>query len=208
VDLQLLLTRIVRCLLLDSETYEEIRSEPTDTISGLLIVVAASYLAGLGGMIWTYTAASYVDHGRFFVRSLLLGGALQVIVFLLWVFITYAVLGSVFRVPVRYAELFRVMSFAFAPVALELVIFVPAFDQPIGLIALAASFLVSTYAVQISTVASPGQAFVAVLAGFAVFCLVLGLLGNGWTDLAPGIFALDPNSLSVASTLPVPSSLR
>jgi hypothetical protein len=208
VDLQLLLTRVVRCLLLDSETYAEIRSEPTDTISGLLVVLGASYLAGLGGLIWTFTAASYVDHVRFFLRSFVIGGALQVLVFLVWVFVTSAVLASVYRVPVRYAELFRVMSFAFAPVALELIIFVPVFDQPLGIIALGAAFLVSTYAIQISTVATPGQAFVACLAGFAVFCLILGLLGNGWTDLAPGIFALDPNSLSVGSTLPVPSAFH
>ncbi len=208
MDLQLLLTRVVRCLLLDSETFQEVRAEPTDTLSGLLVVVGASYLAGLGGLIWTFTAASYVDHLRFFVRSFAVGAALQVLVFLVWVFVATTVLTSVYRVPVRYAELFRVMSFAFAPVALELLVFIPVFDQPIGLIALAAAFLVSTYAIQISTVATPGQAFVACLAGFAVFCLVMGILGNGWTDLAPGIFALDPNSLSAGSTLPVPSAFH
>src|SRR5581483_4002131 len=113
----------------------------------------------------------YVDHLRFLTRSFIVGSALQVLVFLLWVFVTSAVLTGVYRVPVRYAELFRVMSFAYAPVALELIIFVPAFDLPIGVIALAAALLVSTYAVQISTVATPGQAFVACLTGFAVFCL-------------------------------------
>lgn len=174
----------------------------------MLVVLGASYAAGLGGMIWTFVVADYVDHLRFFVRSFLLGSAIQAAVFLLWVAVTAAVLEYAFRVPAHYSELFRVMGFAFAPVALQLLIFIPALDQSIGIIALGVALYVSTYAVQLSTIASAGQAFCACLLGFAVFCFILGILGNGWVDLAPGLFALDPNSLSVGLTPPLSSLPR
>ncbi len=205
---QLVFSRVVRCCLLDADTYEEIRTNIAETVPGVLVVLFVSYLAGLGGLIWTFTAAQYADHLRFFVRSFILGSAIQPLVFFLWVLVTSLVLSRVFRVPARYPELLRVMSYAFAPVALQILVFIPAFDQPIGIIALATSLFVCTFAVQTSTIATPGQAFVSCALGFAVFCLILGLLGNGSTDLAPGIFALDPNSLSVGSTLQLPSVPR
>lgn len=208
MDPQLVMSRVVRCMLLDRDTYDEVRTDEAETLSSLLVVLIASYAAGLGGLIWTFTVASYADHIRFFIRSFLVGSAIQAIVFLLWVLVTSLVLTNVFRVSTNYTQLLRVMGFAFAPVALQAIIFIPAFDQPIGIIALAATLFVTTYAVQVSTMATPGQAFVASLLGFALFCLILGLLGHGATDLAPGIFALDPNSLSVGTTLPVPASLH
>jgi hypothetical protein len=208
VDPELTLTQTVRILLLDADTVEEIRTNVAQTLPAVLIVVIASYVAGFGGLIWTFTAAQYANHLRFFIRSFLLGGAIQPLVFFVWVLVTMLVLTRVFRVPITYPELLRVMGFAFAPVALQLIIFIPAFDQAIGIISLAAALYVTVFAVQSSTIATPGQAFVASILGFAVFCLVLGLLGNGATDLAPGIFALDPNSLSVGSTLQLPPGLR
>jgi hypothetical protein len=204
LDPQLTFTQVVRCILLDADTYEEIRTNVTETLPAVIVVLLASYAAALGGLIWTFTAAQYADLGRFFVRSFLFGGAIQPIVFFLWVLVTMLVLTRIFRVPTTYPELLRVMGFAFAPVALQLFIFIPAFDQPIGIVALAAALYVSVFAVQSSTIATPGQAFVACILGFAVFCLILGLLGNGATDFAPGIFSLDPNSLSVGSTLQLP----
>jgi hypothetical protein len=203
MDSRLIFTRIVRCLLLDPEAYEELRTTPADTLAAATVVLVASYLAGLGGLIWTFTAAEYADHLRFLVRSFLVGSALQFLLFLLWVGITSFILERVFRVPARFPELFRVMGFAFAPVALQIAIFIPALDQPIGIIALAATFYCCAYAVQVSTMATAGQAFCATLLGFAAFSLILGILGNGTTDLAPGLFALDPNSLSVGLTFPL-----
>jgi hypothetical protein len=203
MDSRLIFTRIIRCLLLDAESYEELRTTPADTLAAATVVLAASYLAGFGGLIWTFTAAEYADHLRFFVRSFLLGSAIQALTFLLWVAIATLVLERVFRVPARFPELLRVMGFAFAPIALQIAIFIPVLDQPIGIIALAATFYCSAYAIQVSTMATAGQAFCATLLGFSAFCLILGILGNGTLDLAPGLFALDPNSLSVGLTLPI-----
>lgn len=203
MGLEILVNTIVRCLLLDHQTLEEVGITPEDTIPALLVVICASFSAGLGGLLWTFVAADYADHLRFFVRSFLAGSALQIAAFFVWLVITRFVLRGLFQVQTTYGGLLRVMGYAFAPVALQLMIFIPALDQPIGILSLAATFYITTYAVQVTTDATPGQAFSACLLGFATFCAILGILGNGATDLAPGIFALDPNSLSVGLTLPI-----
>ncbi|HVC31510.1 MAG TPA: Yip1 family protein [Steroidobacteraceae bacterium] len=203
MELQEQLSLLLRCLLLDERAYTELRRAPHTTLPALIVVVVATLLGALGGLIWTFTAATSADHARFFLRSVVGGSILQVIFFALWTLIAALVLQRIYLVRATYGDLWRVMGYAFAPMALQLLIFVPALDQPIGLIALAITFYVTTYAIQSSTGATAGQAFTASLAGFAVFCLCLGVLGNGPRDLAPGIFALDPNGLSVGLTFPI-----
>lgn len=208
MELQGQLSLLLRCLLLDERAYAQVRRAADENLPALLIVVAATVLAALGGLIWTFTAASFADHARFFLRSVVVGSILQIVLFALWVLIAALVLQRIYLVRATYTELLRVMGFAFAPMALQLFVFIPALDQPIGIIALAFTFYLTTFAIQSSTSATAGQALTASLAGFAVFCLCLGILGNGPRDLAPGIFALDPNSLSVGLTLPVSPVLR
>ena len=69
------------------------------------------------------------------------------------------------------------------------------------MIALGATFGCTVLAVRAASGATPGESLLSTLAGFALFVLVLGMLGTSDVDLAPGIFALDPNSLSVALEL-------
>ncbi|MGI8550264.1 MAG: hypothetical protein ACR2PL_05605 [Dehalococcoidia bacterium] len=206
VDLQLLLTHLVRCLLLDEHAYDEVRATASESLSALVVVFLATSFAGLGGLLWTFIAADHADHGRFFLRSVVFGSVLQVFFFLVWVLVVAAVLQRIYRVRVTYLELLRVMGYAFSPIGLQLFIFVPALDQPIGIITLAGAFYLATHAIRSTTTATAGQALTASLLGFTLFCAALGILGNGDSDLAPGIFALDPTSLSVGlnhAVLPV-----
>jgi len=197
----IVLNRLVRCLLLDEQAYQELRATPAETVPAIVVVVVAGLLAGLGGFIWTFVSAEQVDHTRFLLRSLLLGSVLQTGAFFLWTAITARILQRIFALHTTYSQLVRVMGYAFAPVGLQLFIFPPALDQPIGIIALAVTLYTTAFAVQACSRAMPAQAFTSCLAGFAVFCILLGILGNGDWDLAPGIFALDPNAFSVGLDL-------
>lgn len=194
---------LLRCFFLDAESFAEVQVSPEATLPGLLVVVAASFLAGLGGMLWTFVSADHVDYVRFFVRSLLLGSAIQVAVFVLWVTITLLVLQRVHRLQASFGAVFRIMAFGFTPMALQLFIFPPALDQPIGILALGATLVVVSYGLQVTITDTVFEAFTACLAGFVVFCFILGVLGHGQRNLAPGIFALSPNSLSVGLSLPL-----
>jgi hypothetical protein len=93
------------------------------------------------------------------------------------------------------------MGFAFAPMAFQILLVFPVMEFPIGLFAVGATAAGSVLAVRSVSGASPGQALVSTLAGFLIFVLFLGILGNSDTDLAPGIFSLDPNAISVSLEL-------
>jgi hypothetical protein len=100
-------------------------------------------------------------------------------------------------------SLFRVMGVAFLPMGLQ--VFLPPPGIELAAAALAFGYTIAATVVGVRTAAgtTPLRALVSVLAGFVLFAVVLGLLGNGNGDRAPGIFALDPVPASV-QTMPAP----
>jgi len=131
-----------------------------------------------------------------------LGSLLQVAMWVVWVGVTRFWLTQIYMVrDVPLPSLLRTMGFAFAPMALQFFIFLPVIEFPLGIIAVAGTVGCTVLAVRAASGATPGQALIATMAGFVFFALALGMLGNSDTDLAPGIFALDPNAVSVSLKL-------
>lgn len=189
--------------------FAELRDDPTATVPAVGVVVVATLLAALGGLFWALVGASpppifTVDIPRFVVRSVMLGSFIQVGMWCAWVGMTWFVLRHIFFVEdVTWRRLARAMGFAFAPMALQILLLFPVLEFPVGLIALGATVAASATAVQAAAASTQQQALIATVVGFALFALVLGILGNSDTDLAPGIFALDPNAVSVGLKLKV-----
>jgi hypothetical protein len=195
--------RMIGIAAFDPSAYEELRDDPAATVFAVVVVVAATLLAALGGLLWVLVAAAppeiyEVDVGRFFLRSVVLGSVFQIGLWFVWLGMTWFYLRSIFLLPdVQLSRLLRTMGFAFAPMALQILLVIPVLEFPIGLIAVGATVGCSVLAVRAASGATPGQALVATVIGFAIFALGLGMLGTSDSDLAPGIFALDPNAISV-----------
>ena len=189
---------------LDPGAYEDLRDDPAATVYAVGIVVIATVLAAVGGLLWAAISATPppifdVDVPRFVLRSVVLGSIFQVALWVAWVAMTWFFLRYVFlHEDLQLQPLVRTMGFAFAPMALQILIVIPVLEFPIGLIAIGATVGCSVFAVRAASGATPGQAWLATVAGFVLFALGLGLLGMSDADLAPGIFALDPNAVSVA----------
>lgn len=199
--------RAVGAASFNPDTYEELRDDPTATAPAVAVVVVATLLAAAGGYLWARIAASPppifdVDTRHFLLNSVVFGSALQVALWFGWVAMTWFYLANVYRLrEVKIEPLIRTMGFAFAPMALQILLLFPVMEFPIGLFAVGATAAGSVLAVRAASGASPGQALVSTLAGFLIFVLFLGILGNSDSDLAPGIFALDPNAISVSLKL-------
>jgi hypothetical protein len=189
------------------DAYEDLRDNRSATIAALGVVVVATLLAAIGGLLWARFAAEtpeiyVVDIERFLVRSVIVGSLLQIFFWLVWVWLTWFFLKQIYLVAdVDLPALVRTMGFAFVPMAIQIFLVFPVLEFPIGLFALGATAACSVLAVRAASGVSQGQALVATMCGFLVFVIALGLLGNSDTDLAPGIFALDPNSISVGLRL-------
>jgi hypothetical protein len=189
------------------DAYEDVRDDPAATVYAVGVVVIATLFAAIGGFLWVRFAAApppifETDTSRFLLRSVVLGSVFQVGLWAAWVGMTWFFLRQIYLLPdVPLAPLVRTMGFAFAPMGLQLLLAFPVLEFPIGIIAIAGTLGCTVLAVRAASGATPGQSLIATMAGFLVFALALGILGNSDSDLAPGIFALDPNAISVGLRL-------
>jgi hypothetical protein len=190
MDVNSLMQRLRRLAMLDTTVFDEVRGDKNSTIPAICVAVLATLSAGLGGWLW-WLFADFGSSGKVFVESVILGSILSVILWGVWVAITYVMLTQVFRARADVNELVRVMGFATAPLALTILMFIPGLDFGIGLAATGLFFATTVLAVQSATDAPAGKALVATAAGFAVWAIFLGLFTTKSHSWAPGFFVID-----------------
>jgi len=192
-----LLGRIVR---LDYTVFDELRSDRSATPAALFIVLAAGVIAGLGTFLWALQHDDFtgVDVMEVLLKAVVIGSIVQTAVWFAWVYITYMLAARVFGSVVHFGELTRVMGFAFAPVALGVLIAIAPLAVPFGLLAFGITLMLTTAAVERVAEIEPRQAMLSTLGGFTVFLIFMGAFANvmevaTFGGLAPGIlfFSLD-----------------
>jgi len=107
-----------------------------------------------------------------------------------WAWITAFLLNQLAKVSVDFLGVARVFCFAVAPLVLALLLF---FDDGVlafSWIAFGAVASLAVIGLLESVEVRPGHAWLATLAGFVVFIVVLDFLGHDTRDLAPGFFSV------------------
>ena len=166
-------------------------------------VVAATVMAGLGGYLWTLLNGHpegfriEADTERFLQQSVVEGGLIQVAVWFAWVLGTWIYLRLGWGEKVTIPTLARIMGYAFLPMGLQLFIFPAGFEMVAASVALAYTGAAMVTGIEAATAASRLRVVVSVLAGLAIFSVILTYLGDGARDRAPGIYSLDPTLQSV-----------
>jgi len=183
------LGRLVR---LDLSVFDEVRSDPSATPGAIVVVFLASVLAGIGSFAWAVQTEG-VDDSEVFVKSLVIGSILQTLAWFIWVYLVFQVLARAYGARTDFYELIRTMGFAFAPVAMSVLVAISAFAVPFGVAALAGATLFSHFAIQSSSSAEPRQVLIANFVGFLSFAVVMGVFANITEvntvgGLAPGLF--------------------
>jgi hypothetical protein len=192
IDVNSIIQRLRRLATLDTSVFDEVRDDASATIPAALVVVVATFLTGIGGWLWYQMQDYNPETGKFLMKSAVIGSVLAIVLWAVWVGITYVMLSQIFRARADVNQLIRVMGFAAAPLALGLLMFIPGLDYGIGLTSLAVTFGLTQIAVQCATDASPGRALAANAAGFAVWAIVLELFVTSSSPYAPGIFVFAP----------------
>ena len=202
LDLRTTLQRVRRVLRLDPTVLAEVRDDPQQTLTAVLLTATALLLAGVGGAVWLLTAVDGVSTGRVLLRELFLGSVLALGAWALWVLATHAVLVRAQGHAVRLDTLVRPMGFAGVAGGGALLMFLPALSLATGLLALVAWFALSQAAVEsalqgAAPETAPDAARSATLrrdaalanaTGFVLFVVLLSLLAEA-AGMAPGIFA-------------------
>ncbi|MDP2673390.1 MAG: hypothetical protein Q8Q00_00580 [Dehalococcoidia bacterium] len=177
---------------LDLTVFEEVRSDPSATPGAIVVVFLASVLAGIGSWLWA-VQTNGVSADEVFVKSLVIGSILQTLAWFIWVYLVFQVLARAYGARTDFYELIRTMGFAFAPVAMSVLVAITAFAVPFGVAALAGATLFSHFAIESSSSAEPRQILIANFVGFLSFAVVMGVLANiaeinTVGGLAPGLF--------------------
>ncbi len=191
MDVNALVQRLRRLAMLDTSVFDEVKDDVASTLPAAVVVVVATFLMGIGGWLWWQMQDNSIKGGTFFMKSTIFGSILAIVLWGVWVGVTYVMLSQVFRARADVQQLIRVMGFAAAPMAIGVLLVIPKLYYGIGLTAVALLFGLTTIAVQSATDAPAGRALAANAAGFAVWAIVLALFVSGtypWDSYAPGIF--------------------
>ncbi len=191
-DVQSVGAWVGRLLRLDLTVFDEIRSDPSATRAAIAIVFAASVMAGKGSWIRTVQTDGVAETEAFW-KSLVIRVILQTLAWFIWVYLVFQILARAYGARTDFYELIRTMGFAFAPVGISILVAITAFAVPFGVVALAATALLSHFAIESSSNAEPRQALIANFVGFLSFAVIMGVLANiaeinTVGGLAPGLF--------------------
>jgi len=193
---------LLRLARLDLTVFDDVKDEVAATVPAITVVLAASFLAGLGSWLWWIQQdfPSGVDAKNFevFFKSLILGGIFQSALWFLWVYTAAMVLTRGVGASADINQMVRTMGLAFAPMAISVLMVIRLLTVPFGVIAIGGTLLLTNAAIQATTTADSRQVLLANVVGFLVFAIVLGILANisdvyNWGGLAPGLFFFNLN---------------
>ncbi len=192
VDIQEVVAWLRRLANLDTRVFDEVRTNPTATIPGVLVATVAIFLSGVGGWLW-WVVQDYPRSEDVLVNSALIGSLLAVALWGIgWLGVVYFMLTQIFRERAYVEQLLRVMGLASAPLGFMVFMFIPGLSLSIGLASLVLAFGLTNIAISSVTTADPARVLVANLAGFFVWSAALTLLASASASSvephAPGIF--------------------
>ena len=190
LDLSILSARLMRLVRLDTTVFDEVKQDPAATLPAVFVVLASTFLAGIGGWMW-WVIKGFGDNGKVFFHSVIMGTVFSFALWIVWLLVAWVILTQLFREDADWQQMLRTMGMASAPLALSVAMFIPGIDMGIALASIALFFGLNTIAIQATTQANPARVLMANLAGFAVWAIVLGLLVTDTSYLAPGIFLFD-----------------
>ena len=188
LHLPTILSRLRRLSRADLTPLREVRDDPSQTLSASLVVIFAIGLSAVGGWLWLIVDLEGLSTGRILLREVLLGSVFAIGLWLAWVAVVQIILRSLYGRSVERGRLLRCMGYAAAPLALSLLMVIPALSFTVGVLALVTWVALSHVAVATAAPeAAPRETVTATACGFAVYTAVMSVLADV-AGMAPGIF--------------------
>jgi hypothetical protein len=181
------LRRLRRLAMLDLRVLDEVRLDPAATLPAVLVAVTSLAALGLGGWAW-WVMSGLGDRWGVLLSSVILGTGFASAAWVAWLIVVYAVLNRMTRVPLDVGALLRAAGFASLPLWLALLMVARPVAFGIGLTALAAWVAATQIAVQRASGRTGSEVFIANIAGFATWAVIMSLLASATNRTAPGPF--------------------
>ncbi len=186
-----IIARLRRAFMLDQTAFEEVRDDAAFTPIAAGLAAAAVLIAAFGAWLWGELLLDHRPDG-FFVDAVILGSIFLALLWIGGIVVTYIVLTQVYREEIGPDALFRVAAVGFLPFVASFLVFIPGIGFGFGVLAIAAAFFYTIYGLRAAFPAiDPFRVLVAVLAGFAIWCMILPLLSSSGDAFTPGAFIFE-----------------
>jgi len=190
MTLEQVIARIRRALMLDPAAFDEARDDSGFTVFAVGAAAVAAFIGGLGAFLWS--AVILDETSDFFIEATILGSIFLIILWLAGILLMYAVLSMGFGEQLTWDGLARVVTLGHLPFALSLLIFIPGIGFAFGVLAIAAMFFYTNFGIRAAyQTIDPLRVMLAVLAGFAVWLVLLPLLTSPQNQFVPGTFVYE-----------------
>ncbi len=181
------LHRLRRLATLDDSVYDELRFESTATLPAIAVTAVGLLAFGIGGWLW-WLLSDLGETGSVFVKTVILGTVFGFGAWLGWMLVVYAALRRLSGLTLQIEQLVRTAGFASGILVAGLAMVVTPLGFGIGLIVLVAWFGGTQVAIERTVGRGGSDVFVANLAGFAAWLLVMSLVSTGTNQIGPGPF--------------------
>lgn len=161
-----------RALSLDRTFYQEMAHNTAIGQEPLVIVLLASLLASIGDFFLALMSGHILGS----ILALILGFVLAVAAFYLWIYAAQFIAARFFHSDVKVDDLQRVLGYAYAPMALRLLVFIPCAGGLVGAIGGVWSLVAGFFAIREAARTSDGQSVVIDLGGWVAAALITGLV--------------------------------
>ncbi len=174
MDFDRMINGIIRAIKLDATFYEEVEQDPSYDQESLGVVILASLIGGLGGLISVVMTGKILQAILAFIVSVIL----TLIGFFLWVWVATYIGTRFFKGTGQFDNLKRAMGFAYAPQLLNVLSFIPCLGAIIALIAWVLSVIAGVIAVRQSLNQDNTNAILTVVVSAIVVFIVLAIIGG------------------------------
>ena len=168
-----MLDRILRVIKLDKSVYAEVEADETATTQAAMVVAIVAVLSAIGGGIGALIS------GTSFVSAFLVAIVSAFISWVVWAAVTYFVGTTLFHGEATLGEMLRVIGFAQAHLALNVLSFIPCVGALISLAAWLFSLYTGFLAIQEGLDLDTGKTIATVAIGWVVgfiISLVIGMI--------------------------------
>lgn len=180
-----------RAILLDESAYAEVRDDKTFTTTAAGLAALTILINGLGAFFWAITV-DVGDKGQFFSKAFILGDIFLALLWLAGVAVIYLVLTQAYHQHVVPDALFRICAVSFTPFSLGFLVLIPGIGFGFGLLSVALVLFYTVFGVRAAyPEVEPLSALVSVVAGIAVWTMILPILTSGSDPFAPGVFVFE-----------------
>ncbi len=182
MDFNRMINGIIRAIKLDATFYEEVEQDPSYDQDSLMVVILASLIGGLGGLISTALASGILKAILAFIVAVIL----TLVGFFLWVWVATWVGTRFFKGTGQLDNVKRALGFAYSPQLLNVLSFIPCLGGVIALIAWVLSVIAGVKAVRQSLNQDNTNAILTVVVSAIIVFAITAVVGAFFAAIGIG----------------------